>query len=63
MGWCIDCHRGEMPLSEEERTAVTQRSSYVREIAALAAAGNDTRALTATWPNQIASIDCTVCHY
>lgn len=63
MGWCIDCHRGELPLSEGERASVQERSSYIRKVAALTAAGSDTRALRATWPNQIASIDCVVCHY
>lgn len=63
MGWCIQCHRGELPLSEQERASVMQRSGYVRKIAALAAAGEDVRAQQAQWPAQIASIDCTVCHY
>jgi hypothetical protein len=63
MGWCIDCHRGTSELSAEEETTVQQRSSYVRRIAALAAAGQDVRGNTARWPNQRASIDCFVCHY
>jgi hypothetical protein len=63
MGWCIDCHRGDLPLSEQERASVQQRSSYIRKVASLSAAGIDTRGQTAKWPNQIASIDCVVCHY
>lgn len=63
MGWCIDCHRGEMPLSEAEEAAVQQNSSFVRKIARMAANGTDVRGVTATYPNQRASTDCTVCHY
>jgi hypothetical protein len=63
MGWCISCHTGEMELSPEEEAAVRERSSYVREVAALGAAGADVRGVTATWPNMRASIDCFVCHY
>ncbi len=50
MGWCIDCHRGEMPLSAAEEAAVRKNSGYVRKIATLAAAGNDVRARGAGVP-------------
>lgn len=63
MGWCIDCHRGVMPLSEAEEAAVRQNSTYVRRIASLAAAGTDVRGQERTFPNQRASTDCFVCHY
>lgn len=63
MGWCIDCHRGEMPLSAAEESAVQQNSSYVRKIARMAATGTDVRGKTATYPKQRASTDCVVCHY
>jgi hypothetical protein len=63
MGWCIDCHRGEMALSEEEEQAVRARSSFIRRVRDLEAAGNDVRGLLATYPNQRASTDCMVCHY
>ena len=63
VGWCISCHRGEMEISPAEEQSVRQRSSFVRKIAALKAQGNDVRGQTATYPNQRASTDCTVCHY
>jgi hypothetical protein len=63
MGWCIDCHRGEAPLSDEERRTVQERSTFVRRVAALGAAGADIRGWESTYPNQIASTDCLVCHY
>lgn len=63
MGWCIDCHRGELPLSEGELSTVRERSSFVRRIAQLASEGSDVQGVEATYPNQIASTDCTVCHY
>ena len=63
MGWCIDCHRGDLPLSPEEERAVRERSSYVRSIAALASRGDDVRGVAANSPNQRARTDCTVCHY
>jgi hypothetical protein len=63
MGWCVSCHRGELPLSEQELTTVQERSTFVRRIASLAAAGVDVRGVEATYPNQIASTDCFVCHY
>jgi len=63
MGWCISCHRGETPLSAAEEAAVRQRSSFVRKIATLRAQGSDVRGQLATYPNQRASTDCTVCHY
>jgi hypothetical protein len=63
MGWCIDCHRGEMPLSDTEEQAVRERSSFVRKIAALREQGADVRGVDATYPNQRAATDCFVCHY
>jgi len=63
MGWCVSCHRGETKLSEAEEASVRQRSSFVRRIATLRAQGNDVRGQLATYPNQRASVDCTVCHY
>src|SRR5690606_28128949 len=29
MGWCIDCHRGEFPISEEERATIQERSTFI----------------------------------
>jgi hypothetical protein len=63
MGWCVDCHRGEAPLSESELASIQERSTYVRRIASLAAANQDIRGAQATFPNQIASTDCFVCHF
>jgi hypothetical protein len=63
MGWCIDCHRGTMEISAEEEEAVQSRSSFVRRIRELEAAGSDVRGQRATYPNQRASTDCVVCHY
>lgn len=63
MGWCVSCHRGELPLSETEMTTIQERSTYVRRVAALAAADVDVRGAIGTYPNQIASTDCFVCHY
>jgi hypothetical protein len=63
MGWCIDCHRGTMPLTPEEDAAIAERSSFRRKLAALQEAGSDLRGHQAIWPNQRASIDCFVCHY
>ncbi|HEX8694538.1 MAG TPA: cytochrome c3 family protein [Longimicrobium sp.] len=63
MGWCIECHRGVTELSPPEEAAVRQRSSFLRRVAALRAAGTDTRGQRATWPRQRASTDCMVCHY
>jgi hypothetical protein len=63
MGWCVSCHRGELPLSEAEMTTVQERSTFVRRIATLAAADIDVEGVAATYPNQIASTDCFVCHY
>ncbi|MDP9348336.1 MAG: cytochrome c family protein [Gemmatimonadota bacterium] len=63
MGWCIDCHRGDLPLSDAEEAAVKSRSSYVKRIAALAASGSDVRGQREFAPNQRARTDCWVCHY
>jgi hypothetical protein len=63
MGWCIDCHRGDTPLSPAEQESVEKRSSYVRKLAALEAAGHDVEANKKRWPKQRASTDCVVCHY
>jgi len=63
MGWCVDCHRGEIPLSETEQASVLQRSTYVRRLVELAAAGSDLDGAEAAFPNAIASTDCFVCHY
>lgn len=63
MGWCIECHRGETPLSKQEEDAVRSRSSFVRRVRELRQAGGDVRGQQATWPNQRASTDCVVCHY
>lgn len=63
MGWCVDCHRGNLPLSEEEYASIQERSTYVRRIAQLAASGSDVRGAEAVFPNQIASTDCLVCHF
>lgn len=63
MGWCIDCHRGEIPLSETEQASVQERSTFVRRIASLEASGTDVQGQQGTYPNQIASTDCFVCHY
>jgi hypothetical protein len=63
MGWCIDCHRGGLPMSEDEMSTVRERSTYVRRITELADRGMDTAGATARYPNQIAATDCFVCHY
>ena len=63
MGWCIDCHRGEMEISPEEESAVRARSSFIRNVRELEARGSDVRGQRATYPNQRASTDCVVCHY
>jgi hypothetical protein len=63
MGWCVDCHRGALPISEEEEASIRERSSYVREVMAMAEAGSDVRGAEAVWPTQRASTDCMVCHY
>jgi hypothetical protein len=63
MGWCIECHRGQTPLSAQEEASVRQRSSFIRRVRELAVAGNDTRGVAATRPNQRASTDCVACHY
>lgn len=63
MGWCIDCHRGETPLPPEQEASVRARSTYIRQVAALAATGSDVSGQFATYPNQRASTDCTVCHH
>ena len=63
MGWCVDCHRGELPLSEAEQATIQERSTFVQRIARLASTGTDVQGVAGTYPNQIASTDCTVCHY
>lgn len=63
MGWCVDCHRGELPLSPEEEEAVRLRSGYARKIAAMGEAGGDVRGAIGLYPGQRASTDCVVCHY
>jgi hypothetical protein len=63
MGWCVDCHRGEIPVSAEEEATIAARSTYVQRIAALAAAGSDVRGQQSSFPNQRAGTDCFVCHY
>lgn len=63
MGWCIDCHRGQMDLSPEEEATVRERSSFVRQFTQLASAGEDIGGLVGTYPDQRASTDCVVCHY
>ena len=63
MGWCIECHTGQTKLSEAEERTVQQRSSFINRMKALRLAGNDTRGVWSTRPNQRASVDCVVCHY
>ena len=63
MEWCIDCHRGNTPLSAAEEASVQQRSSFVRRVRDLRVAGSDTRGVPATRPRQRASTDCVACHY
>jgi hypothetical protein len=63
MGWCISCHRGEIPLSDSEMTTIRERSTFVQRLVRLAQAGSDLDGAEAAYPNQIASTDCFVCHY
>ena len=63
MGWCVDCHRGQTELSAQEEETIRARSSFVQQIARLASTGTDVQGLAGTYPDQIASTDCTVCHY
>jgi hypothetical protein len=63
MGWCVDCHTGKTAISPAEEAAVQERSSYVKKLAALEAAGSNIAGQQARWPNQRASVDCFVCHY
>ena len=63
MGWCVDCHRGEIPIPEAEEATVRERSRFVRNIAMQAQAGIDVSGQTRTYPDQIASTDCFACHY
>lgn len=63
MGWCVDCHRGVTEISEAEEATVRERSSFVRELTRLAAAGEDLGGFTGLYPDQRASTDCVVCHY
>src|SRR5690606_2571371 len=50
MGWCIDCHRGQTELSAEEQQTVQERSSFIREMTRLAAAGEDLGGWLGTYP-------------
>jgi hypothetical protein len=43
--------------------SIQDRSTYVRRIVDLGAAGVDVRGVEATFPDQIASTDCFVCHF
>jgi hypothetical protein len=63
MGWCVDCHRGELPIPAEELALIQERSTFVRKLAQLAANGSDISGQIATYPDQIASTDCFVCHF
>ncbi len=63
MGWCVDCHRGDLPISPAEEASVRERSTYIQRLRAIAAAGGDVRGAEGIWPNQRASTDCVVCHY
>jgi hypothetical protein len=63
MGWCVDCHRGELPISETEEASIQARSRFVRNVAAQASAGVAVGGQQLTYPNQRASTDCVVCHY
>jgi hypothetical protein len=63
MGWCIDCHRGQTELSDQEEATVQERSSFIRELTQLASAGESLSGFTGTYPDQRASTDCVVCHY
>ncbi|HET7321246.1 MAG TPA: cytochrome c3 family protein [Longimicrobiaceae bacterium] len=63
MGWCVDCHRGKTELSPEEEAAVQKRSSFIRQITELRAAGSDLGGFEGAYPKQRASTDCVACHY
>lgn len=63
MGWCIDCHRGQTPISAAEEASVRERSSFIRHVRELREAGHDVAGVAATRPNQRASTDCVACHY
>jgi hypothetical protein len=63
MGWCVDCHRGELPISEAEEASIRERSRFVQTVAAQASAGVDVSGQRLTYPDQRASTDCMVCHY
>jgi hypothetical protein len=63
MGWCVSCHTGDTPLSEEEERLVRERSSFVRRVAMAAQAGVDLAGQHNWRPEQRASVDCAVCHY
>ena len=41
MGWCISCHRGEIPLSEAEQATIQERSTYVQRLASLLQLGHN----------------------
>lgn len=63
MGWCVDCHRGQVPISEAEEASIRERSRFVRTVAAQAQAGASVAGQRLTYPNQRAATDCVVCHY
>lgn len=63
MGWCVDCHRGETELSEQEDAAIDQNSTFRQQLRAIVASGEDIGGFQGVHPDQRASTDCTVCHY
>jgi hypothetical protein len=63
MGWCVDCHRGEIPVSEAEEATIRERSRFVQNLAARASEGVKVAGHELLYPNQRAATDCTVCHY
>ena len=64
MGWCIDCHRGDLPLSAggggRRCSAAPPTSAGARRWRRPARTCGGRHG---TWPNQRASTDCVVCHY
>lgn len=63
MGWCVDCHRGKTELSAAEEASVQKNSSFIRQINALRASGEDMGGFDGTYPKQCATTDCSACHY